>query len=638
MTLRIGVLTLAHVAVVDRRARDAGHVRPRRPEVHRDGRGRSRPRRRPTRSCAGSATGSSTAAIASARGSRSASQYTQRPVVMHRRLRARRARACSRRRVVRWRHRLFFVAAARRRRSIIAVGPSPVRRARRRSARSFKAFANSSTRGARAAQHRPGRAVRRARARGAARARARTRCSGGVRAARPGRARRRRVGARARARRRELSRAVRRHLLRQEPPAARGRPGVLDAGDRSTSTRSGDSTRACSRSRAATSRRTVGQHRRPDHAGADGPPVRGAGADSVRHRRAPPICSMRSTAASRSGVADPAGLAALSRRMGVGAVVMRNDIQYERYNLVAPARDQPRDRADARARAADRRSARPRCRTLRDRGRRGRGGRDRPRRARERAAPLPGGRVSRWRTRRRSCAPSRREHSLMIAATAKGSSTWPTSDCSTAPASLQYIGVVPDARRRCAPRSRPTPMLVVTDENRRRARRWSTVRDNVGYTEQAGEKPLVDDPSDAAARRVPRRAGRRAATTTQQRGIKSIQASVVRQHDHLHARGPRRPARSTAMSRPRGARPRSATRSASASASSSTAPITTDHVNLVQPLTSGRNRWITKVELIFDGGRSESRRARRVVACGRRADRSRSAGAGSRRSRSASPA
>ena len=31
------------------------------------------------------------------------------------------------------------------------------------------------------------------------------------------------------------------------------------------------------------------------------------------------------------------------------------------------------------------------------------------------------------------------------------------------------------------------------------------------------------------------------------------------------------------------------------------APITTDHIGLVQPLNGGRNRWITKVDLVFDG-------------------------------------
>ena len=35
-------------------------------------------------------------------------------------------------------------------------------------------------------------------------------------------------------------------------------------------------------------------------------------------------------------MADPTGVVPLLRRMGIGAVVLRNDIQYQRYNLVAP--------------------------------------------------------------------------------------------------------------------------------------------------------------------------------------------------------------------------------------------------------------------------------------------------------------
>ncbi|MEZ5169424.1 MAG: alpha-(1-_3)-arabinofuranosyltransferase family protein [Acidimicrobiia bacterium] len=41
------------------------------------------------------------------------------------------------------------------------------------------------------------------------------------------------------------------------------------------------------------------------------------------------------------------------------------------------------------------------------------------------------------------------------------------------------------------------PQLVVTDTNRRRGQRWLTLRDQAGYTETAGEEPLADDPSDA---------------------------------------------------------------------------------------------------------------------------------------------
>src|SRR5262249_55661984 len=38
--------------------------------------------------------------------------------------------------------------------------------------------------------------------------------------------------------------------------------------------------------------------------------------------------------------------------------------------------------------------------------------------------------------------------------------------------------------------------LMVTDSNRRQARRWGSVQQNVGYTEQAGESPLAADPTD----------------------------------------------------------------------------------------------------------------------------------------------
>ncbi len=38
--------------------------------------------------------------------------------------------------------------------------------------------------------------------------------------------------------------------------------------------------------------------------------------------------------------------------------------------------------------------------------------------------------------------------------------------------------------------------IVVTDTNRRAPTRWGTIRENIGHTEQVGEEPLVDDPGD----------------------------------------------------------------------------------------------------------------------------------------------
>ena len=66
----IGVLTLLTSLWWIVGPADAGHLRPRRPEVHARRSRRSRARRRPTRSCAASATGSSTARTGSGRGSR----------------------------------------------------------------------------------------------------------------------------------------------------------------------------------------------------------------------------------------------------------------------------------------------------------------------------------------------------------------------------------------------------------------------------------------------------------------------------------------------------------------------------------------------------------------------------------------
>jgi arabinofuranan 3-O-arabinosyltransferase len=97
--------------------------------------------------------------------------------------------------------------------------------------------------------------------------------------------------------------------------------------------------------------------------------------------------------------------------------------------------------------------------------------------------------------------------------------------------------------------------LVVTDTNRKRARRWSTVRDNYGYTEQAGEKPLVQDPSDARLDVFPD-ASDDAYTVTEQRGVKSVQAWTGAS------------ARSTATRSPRGRSAPSRTSTASGSRSS----------------------------------------------------------------------
>ncbi len=142
--------------------------------------------------------------------------------------------------------------------------------------------------------------------------------------------------------------------------------------------------------------------------------------------------------------------------------------------------------------------------------------------------------------------------------------------------------------------------LVVTDTNRKRARRWSTVRDNTGYTETAAETPLVDDPSDARLTLFPG-AGANAYTTVEERGVRSVRAS-----------GYGNPISYTPEDRPARAFDGDTFTAWKVGAFSPvdgqhievrlSKPITTDRINLVQPLNGPRDRWITSLGLRFDGG------------------------------------
>ena len=86
-------------------------------------------------------------------------------------------------------------------------------------------------------------------------------------------------------------------------------------------------------------------------------------------------------------------------------------------------------------------------------------------------------------------------------------------------------------------RSTRTPSLVLTDTNRRRAVRWSTVRETNGYTER--RRPGADEvrPQRPAARRLPRRRRRQPhGPGPEGRGVGGVDR--LRQPGHVHARGP----------------------------------------------------------------------------------------------------
>jgi len=81
----------------------------------------------------------------------------------------------------------------------------------------------------------------------------------------------------------------------------------------------------------------------------------------------------------------------------------------------------------------------------------------------------------------------------------------------------------PDAMR--SQIDEPDALLVVSDTNRRQARRWGGVRENDGYTERAGEDPLVEDPSDNRLEVFPDES-EDDQTLTEQRGGATVAASA----------------------------------------------------------------------------------------------------------------
>ncbi len=140
--------------------------------------------------------------------------------------------------------------------------------------------------------------------------------------------------------------------------------------------------------------------------------------------------------------------------------------------------------------------------------------------------------------------------------------------------------------------------LVVTDTNRRRAQRWGTVRDNTGYTETAGEQPLVKDSEDFRLDPFPG-ASDDTRTVTELTGVRSVQATGYGQHAYY-----------TPDERPTNAldgNPDTAWRVGAEDdpvgqqlVVKLDGPVTTDHINLAQPINGDNYRTITQVQLSFD--------------------------------------
>jgi arabinofuranan 3-O-arabinosyltransferase len=143
-------------------------------------------------------------------------------------------------------------------------------------------------------------------------------------------------------------------------------------------------------------------------------------------------------------------------------------------------------------------------------------------------------------------------------------------------------------------------VLLVTDSNRRRGERWTTVRHTRGFTEAPGSEPLESDPRDNRLPLFPD-AGDSTMTVSEERG--DIAADATSYGNTITFTSEERPSlavdgdpetawRTAAFSDARGERIELTLAE----------PATTDHVTLTQPINGGRNRFITEVRLRFDGG------------------------------------
>lgn len=297
----------------------------------------------------------------------------------------------------------------------------------------------------------------------------------------------------------------------------------------------------------------------------------------------------------QEGVADPAGLAALWRRMGIGDVVARNDINYERYDLVRPE-DLAAVLKAAPGLGAPTGYGPPSDFTLPT------GFSDEISLATSSsAAAVAPVQVYPVTDPTQIVRGESTDHALMVSGDGEGLVDAADVGLLNGAGVIRYSASYPsDALLRSA--TGAGDVLVVTDNNRLRARRWTTVTQTVGFTEQAGaaDAPLTTDPTDARLEVFP---GEQASalTTTQQVGVQRVVATA---YGNTNTYWPE--------DRPDGALDGDTSTAWQAQGFGDARgqrieidlknPITTDHVNLVQPLGGSPNRFITNAQLIFDGG------------------------------------
>ena len=142
--------------------------------------------------------------------------------------------------------------------------------------------------------------------------------------------------------------------------------------------------------------------------------------------------------------------------------------------------------------------------------------------------------------------------------------------------------------------------LLLTDSNRKRGERWTTIRHTRGYTEAADEEPLVADISDNRLPVFPDATSDTQTVSVYEGGIEARATSygnpVTFTPEERAAYAvdgdPETAWRTGAFSDARGERLELTL----------TSPATTDRITLLQPTTDPRNRFIESVRLRFDDG------------------------------------
>jgi hypothetical protein len=142
--------------------------------------------------------------------------------------------------------------------------------------------------------------------------------------------------------------------------------------------------------------------------------------------------------------------------------------------------------------------------------------------------------------------------------------------------------------------------LLLTDSNRKRAERWTTVRHTRGYTEAADEEPLVTDLTDNRLPLFPDASSQTQTVAVYEGGIEAratsygnpITYTPEERASYAVDADPDTAWRTGAFSDARGERLELTL----------TNPVTTDHITLLQPTNGTRNRFIESVRLRFDDG------------------------------------